>query len=167
MIKTNRDNNLYPDFVASSVLGISASELLDLSITHLVLDVDDTIVPRKGNMLSPKYMSHLRSLEQAGITLLIGSNSRRDMTSITADLDAILVPPSRHSFKPLKSYYRAIIVAARTSPDHIAMAGDRIMNDVIGANLTGLTSILVEPYARKLRFLDRWYLGLAQKKARK
>jgi len=161
MKKTNLKSIFYPDYIASSVLEIDVRELQKIGITHLVFDIDETVVPKKHNELTPEYIDFLQHLEKKEFILLIGSNSRRDLSEITQHLKSQVVKPSHLSFKPLKNYYQKIIDSTGTTPDRIAMVGDKLLNDVIGANYAGLTSILVEPYARQQKIRHRYYFKRA------
>lgn len=165
MKKTNRKSRFYPDYIARSVLEIKADELKEAGITHLVFDIDETIVPRNHHELDEHYIVFLQKLEKQGFTLLIGSNSRRDISNITRHMSAEIVRPTRFSFKPLSHYYRKIIFASQTDVSNIVMIGDKILNDVVGGNIAGLTTILVEPYAQKRGIFHRTYLKYALRKS--
>lgn len=166
MLKTNQTSNLYPDYIASSVLEITADELKRRGITHIAFDVDDTLVRRGDDTLSPKYLAHLQSLEEHGIGILIGSNTPRNIDNIINQLQGKIVRPTRFKFKPQKSYYGMVVQAAKTTPGHVAMAGDRILNDIIGANRAGLITILVLPFARPMGPLHKAYVHHSKRKAK-
>lgn len=166
MKKTYKNSIFYPDYIASSVLKIDIEELEKQGITHVVFDIDETVVPEKHNKLTKPYITFLQRLEEKEFILLIGSNSKRDFSEITQHINSEVVRPSHLSFKPLKNYYQKVIEATKTTPDHIAMVGDRILNDVVGANISGLTTILVEPYERKLTFLHKYYISRATRKSK-
>ena len=161
MVKTNQTSLLYPDYVTSSVLALQADELKKVGITHIALDVDETIVPKNHNDLTPEYIAFLQGLEKTGFQLLIVSNSGRDLRKITQHFNAVLVPPTSFAFKPFKKYFSMVITAAGTDAQHIAMVGDKVLNDIIGANHAGLKTILVEPYARRQKIYNRIYLTRA------
>ncbi len=165
MIKTNQTSIWYPRYIATSALDIAASELKLAGISHLALDIDETLVPRGHNKLADSYIAHLSQLENAGFQLLVVSNSRRDLQSIAQHFHAPIVRPTRGSFKPLPHYYQQVIAMAGTEPAHIAMVGDRLINDVIGGNLVGLVTIMVEPYARQQQIHHRWYFRRALSKS--
>lgn len=160
MIRTNQTLSIFPDYVSVSVLDLKTDELKNAGITHLALDIDETVVPKNHNQISKEYIHFLQLLEAQGFQLLIASNSRRNLSTIMQDIDAQLIVPSQTSFKPLKSYFSKVIEAAQTGSSHIAMIGDKIINDVVGANRAGLKTILVEPYARQQKFYNRLYLWL-------
>lgn len=159
MKKTVRKSSLYPDYITSSVLKIKADELSAAGITHLVFDIDETVVPKRYNQLTPEYILFLQGLEKKGFKILIGSNTKRDLSEITQHLNTVVVRPGGLSFKPFKSYFKKVIKQAGVKPEHIAMVGDRILNDIVGGNRAGLTTILVEPYARRQTSFHHWYIS--------
>ncbi len=155
MRKINKSSIFYPNYVVSSVLEIKPSDLFKLGITHIVFDIDETLVPKRKSTLSKDYIIHLNKIDKSGIRIIIGSNSRRNLDSITKHFNTQVIRPTIFSFKPLSSYYRKIIKFADTEPTHIAMVGDRIINDSIGANFAHINSILVLPINRKPGFLTK------------
>ena len=161
MRKINRKSILFPNYISPSVIKIDISELKQAGITHVVFDIDETIVPKNHNSLTKPYIKFMKELEREEFILLIGSNSTRDLSDITNVINAQVVKPSHFSFKPFKNYYKKIIKAAGGDPKKIAMIGDKKLNDVVGANIAGLTTILVEPYARRQKLFDRIYMKLA------
>ena len=163
MRATQKNSWLFPDYVATSVLELRPEELKKIGITHLIFDVDETVVPKAHNHLTKEYARFLQALERHGFKILIGSNSRRDLSEITKHFDGILVRPHHFSFKPLKHFFKKAVRMANVDKSQVAMVGDRIVNDVIGANNAGLTTILVEPYARKQSLLHRWYIQRLRK----
>ena len=47
-------------------------------------------------------------------------------------------------FKPSLSYYRKLIKLADLSPPEVVMIGDRLFQDILGANRAGINSVLVD-----------------------
>lgn len=167
MQRTNQRSILYPNYVAASVLEIDTKQLRQAGITHLAFDIDETVMPKKHLALTKEYNKFLQSLGRQGFTLMIGSNAKRDFNKIAKSINATVVPPSFMAFKPLKGYFRRLATAANTRTERIAMVGDRVLNDVIGANHAGLQTILVRPYARRQRAFSRFYFNQALSRVRK
>jgi HAD superfamily phosphatase (TIGR01668 family) len=163
MKRITNPSRLYPNFIASSVLDIDAATLLRMGITHLVFDLDRTLVLRGSNVLTPAYLEHLRNLQSAGLTLLFGTNSRRDTTDLSSALGVTAVRPQGLSMKPRRSFYGRLIAQTGTTPDHIAMAGDHIVNDVIGSNRAGFTSILVTALTHRPTLLQQHYIQFVKR----
>lgn len=162
MIKIIRANKLYPNYVADSVLQIRIDELVELGITHIVFDVDETLLQKGGSELPHKYIEHVHQIREQGIEILIGSNSSRDLSVLASEIGAVVVKPSTFHFKPLRRFYGKVVREAGVSADKIAMVGDRVLNDIWAANEAGLTTILVKPYRRKPGLFLGVYLWLAQ-----
>jgi len=154
---------IYPDFLVTSILDINTDLLRAYGITHLIFDIDETLVPKQGSQLSEEFERHLIKLRKAGISLYIGSNSRRDLSSIADVIGAKVIAPTLYSFKPLKSYYQTMIMETGVEAKYIAMVGDKIINDVIGANYAGLTTFLVDAIKRRPSCLHRKYIKFAQR----
>lgn len=161
MIKIIRANKLYPNYVADSVLQIKIDELVGLGISHIVFDVDETLLQKGGNELPHKYIEHVHQMREMGIKILIGSNSSRDLSKLAGEIGAVVIKPSTFHFKPLKRFYSKIVKGAGVHPDNIAMVGDRVLNDIWAANEAGLTTILVKPYKRKPGPFLHFYLWMA------
>jgi HAD superfamily phosphatase (TIGR01668 family) len=157
MIQITHSSPLYPNYLADTALDIDASVLKEAGITHIVFDLDKTLVERRGNTIAPEYIAKIVALQTAGFTILLGSNSRRDIQQILASIHSSGVQPIKFSMKPLPSFYRRIAHTAGTSPDRIAMVGDHILNDVIGANRAGFTTILVKGFRVRGSLLYRTY----------
>lgn len=164
MKKINRPHKFYPNYIAESVLDISAKELKAIGCTHLVFDVDETITPRRHDVLTKKVIDHINKLEKSGVVVMIGSNTPRDLSTVSKPINAKVVFPSRTVFKPLKSYYKRVIKEAGVPKTQVVMVGDRIMNDILGANHAGLTTIQVKPFKRKQGPILKRYIKHALKR---
>lgn len=158
MIKIIHKTKLLPDFIASSILDIDAHTLQNFGITHLMFDLDDTLVYHGNNEIPPEYSAQISQLTEGGFTVLIGTNTKRDLNKLATDLDVTILQPIGLSYKPLKSYYKRAVSAAGTTPDHIAMIGDRLINDVVGANRSNFLTVLVQPLSSNLNLFLRLYL---------
>lgn len=153
----DRQSWLKPDFVASSVADIDVETLKDSGIACLILDIDDTLVKHGGKKVDTLIISHLKLIRKSGIKLVIGSNTRRDISSIATSIGAITVSKKWWHYKPMGRFFYHLLASINLPPDKIVMVGDRIINDVIGANRVGIRTILVPPIKRKLGWVSRRY----------
>ncbi len=157
MIKINHKSVWRPHYIANSVVDLDRDELKRIGITHLVFDIDNTLVKKHSNSINLTYIKYLKSLSSSGFILMLGSNRRRSVKNIAKSIDAIAVQPHGISMKPFKSYYNQVRYRSDTLPAHIAMIGDNIVNDVFGANRAGLITIMVES-AIHTAFLNHCYI---------
>ncbi len=163
MIKLNKRAFWLPNFVADTVLDIDADALQRAGITHVVFDLDETLVRRQTNVLTPRYRRFIHGLQAAGFTVMLGTNSRRNVTDLSTSLGIVAVQPRGLSYKPLPSFYTRVMTVADASPQHIVMVGDHIINDIAGANLSGLTTVLIKRRHSKRSRLRQAYIYLAIK----
>jgi len=152
-----------PDYIAPSVHAIDLHALRALDITHLAFDLDDTLVTRRSNVLTNEDKAFLEGVRRLGFQIYIASNTLRTIETILQTIQAPAVRATLLSRKPFPGYYRRLIRATGTSPRHIAMVGDNIINDIYGANKAGLVTIFVLPQLRRHRFLSTHYINRAIK----
>ncbi|TAK89239.1 YqeG family HAD IIIA-type phosphatase [Patescibacteria group bacterium] len=161
MFKSKVKSAIRPHHVVDSVLHIDVAMLRQSGVRYVVFDVDETLVQSRKNQIAALKVQHINSLRQAGLNILIGSNSRRDLSAIAESIGAVVVPASRVVQKPRKKYYHRITEAAAVPPHQIMMVGDRLLNDVVAAKRAGLKTTLVRPVKRRpgmvFLFLRRRY----------
>lgn len=163
MIKIKQTKLFYPDYLAETILDIDGDELKKIGLTHLVFDLDNTLIHGGLKQVSKEYTAKINMLKQQGFSVFIGTNTRRDISVIQSMLGVSVVQPNGLTFKPLRSFFEEVITATGTIPDHIAMVGDHIINDVVGANRAGLTTILVDtPHLKASRFKQLYLQKLTQ-----
>jgi uncharacterized protein len=167
VIKIIKSSLWLPNYLADSILDLEIKTLKSAQITHLVFDLDRTLVKRRTNVMSPEYLKFIKKLKNAGYVIILGSNTRRDIDDLSKLLGIEVVRPKGVAIKPSKSFYARLISATHTTPEHIAMIGDHILNDVFGANRAGMTSIMVRPLHHKTSLLKRYYIKNALKHAGK
>ena len=139
--------NLYPKIYLQNVQEITYEMLEKNGILGLILDVDNTLIDYYKNM-PEGVLEWCATLKQKGIKFCIASNSNKKekVEMVAKKLD---IPYVYFAKKPLK---RGLITASNKmglESNKIAVAGDQIFTDVLGANRVGMFSILVEPIEEK------------------
>ena len=134
--------SLIPKRIVPSVCDLTPEYLADEGVDVLLLDFDNTIVPYTCDEPTEAVLSWLRSVQRAGVTLCVVSNTRRRRAP--AFCEKYGIPCITHAAKP---FQRGIRKAKELYPHakKIALAGDQIYTDVLGANTGGLLSVLVRP----------------------
>lgn len=158
MIKIARSKLWHPQYVVGTVADIDPHPLQAAGIECIVFDFDNTLVHHRVNAVPDVYMKHLQSLKKAGLQVLIGTNTRRDIRQSSVIVGAEVVRPAGLSYKPLPSFYRRVLAVTGTLPEHTAMVGDHVLNDIIGANQAGFTTILVRVLHKKTSWQYREYV---------
>lgn len=133
-----------------SVFVVTPQFLLERGIKALLLDIDNTLVPhgRLGSTQADleRVRVWIRPLLQAGVTLRIVSNALPDRIAFHArELGIKAVGTGGTAGKPFAPVFKTAIAELQLEPRVIAMLGDQVFTDVLGANSAGLYSILVRP----------------------
>lgn len=136
-------NFLFPTGLEKSFVDIKVSKLKNMNINAVFLDMDNTLsIPRTFKLL-PNVLSKINEMQQNGIKcIVISNNYRKNVEPLAKKLD---LPFVSFSMKP---FGRGFIMAKRRvneKSENILVVGDQIFTDIVGANLFGMKSILLEP----------------------
>ena len=133
----------YPTVRKHRITDITADDLRALGVRGLLLDVDNTLTRYKSQELDPAVAAWLQRMQQQGIALTVVSNGL----------------PRRGRPFAQKIGLRCIAFACKPSPvgylrgarrlglprRQCAIVGDQMFTDVVGANLCGMRSIMLDP----------------------
>lgn len=139
--------NLYPKIYLKKVQEITYKMLKENDILGVILDVDNTLIDYYKNM--PEGIQEwCEGLKKEGIKFCIASNSnKKEKVEMVANrLD---IPYIYFAKKPLKNGLRKACIIMELEPKNVAVVGDQIFTDVLGANRCKMYSILVEPIEEK------------------
>ena len=123
------------------------------NIKGLILDVDNTLINLERKM--PEGISNwAKDLQDKGIKICILSNSNK-MEKVGAVAHIINAPYIFFGKKPLKSGFLRAQKLLKLNSENIAVVGDQIFTDIIGANRCNMFSILVKPIEEKDYLITR------------
>jgi len=157
---------LWPKARVRRVTELTPEWLAERGLGGLVVDLDNTLVPYG---VRPPAEGELaawnRALAEAGIPVLIVSNAKRGRTRAWAE--ALEREGWGLAGKPFPWSLRRAVQKMGLAPREVAVAGDQLFTDVLGANLIGAYSVLVEPiepkkglpHTRWVRALERRVLA--------
>ena len=138
---------LYPNEYLNSVKDINLDLLKKNNIKGLILDVDNTLINLDKKM--PAGVSDwTKKLKNNGIKICILSNSNK-IEKVEAVAKILDVPYIFFGKKPLKSGFLRAKEILKLDNKNIAVVGDQIFTDIIGANRCNMFSILVKPIEEK------------------
>lgn len=144
---------LYPKEYLSSVKDITIDMLNKNNIKGLILDVDNTLISLDKVM--PEGIERwAKELKNNGIKICILSNSNK-INKVEAVAKIIEVPYIFFGKKPLKAGFIRAKNILKLQEKNIAVVGDQIFTDVIGANRCNMFSILVKPIEEKDYLITR------------
>jgi len=134
--------SLLPKIVTDALTDLTPEFLQEKGIRLLMLDFDNTIVPYTTSEPTEKMAAWLQNMVSSDITLCVVSNSHKDRVKIFCK--AYGIPCITHANKPFSKGIRECLNQFRISPEQCALVGDQIYTDTLGANSTGVRSILVK-----------------------
>ena len=132
---------LLPTVIADALTDLTPEFLQSRGIRLLMLDFDNTIVPYTTSTPTEQMRAWLQKMQSADIRLCIVSNSRKPRVREFCKnygLDCIT-----HAKKPFSRGIRQCLQRYAEEPSACALVGDQIFTDTLGANCTGVRSILV------------------------
>lgn len=148
-----------PKFIAPSVDMVDFGYLKRLGVRAVLIDLDGTVVARRQYRVGPDIR---RKLKDQPLPLYIATNrpKSRGLRDLELQLNARgAVHPHGLAGKPFASYYRRAARQLKLRPHQLAMIGDRYIQDIIGANLAGLQTVLVHKLDKPVNWLDAWLSG--------
>jgi uncharacterized protein len=139
-----------PKDLINTVFEITPAFLEQRGLKALLLDIDNTIVPHGKLESSDLDLERVRvwlaPLKNAGITLRFVSNALPTRIRFHAEALGIkAVGTGNTAGKPFAPAFQTAIAELGLPPKQIAMLGDQVFTDVLGANNAGMYSILVRP----------------------
>ena len=130
-----------------SVYDINYDLLKKENIKLIGFDLDNTLVPHYTKYPSKEIKEILNKLNAMGfVVIIISNNNKIRVEKFVEDLD---VDGFYGCKKPLKFIYKEILNKYSVQPDEIALVGDQIFTDVLGANRMKMISVLVDKIADK------------------
>jgi hypothetical protein len=138
---------LRPDQYLTSVRALDFQALRSSGVDSLLLDLDNTLLPRDGSGIPDDILEWLGDAHEAGFALcLVSNNWHAHVRDIAADLG---LPIVAKALKPFPFAFRRAIRLLGTEARRCAVVGDQLFTDVIGGKLIGATTVLVRPLSRR------------------
>ena len=137
----------YPDAYFKNAKQITTEFLNKNNIKALILDLDNTLIDYDRNM-PEGIIEWANELKKNGIKLYIvtNTNKKKKTESVSKKLD---IQYNYFATKPLKFGLLKAQKKLKEKPENIAVVGDQLFTDVLGANRCKMFSILVDPIAER------------------
>lgn len=134
---------LKPTIALNDVTRISADLLKDRGIRGLLLDLDNTLTTHNNPEPKPEVMAWLDEMKRSGISLMIVSNNKHARVKPFAE--RLKLDFESSGKKPIPVGFRRAEERMGLSHEEIAVVGDQLYTDILGANLGRYKSIFVFP----------------------
>ena len=155
---------LSPDYYLESVHSIDLAGFKAEGIDTLLMDLDNTLLPRDSNVVPEALRAWALDLETAGFRVCLVSNNWHERVKTVADeLGFSLVAKA---VKPLPFAFLRALKLVGSTRSRAAVVGDQVFTDVLGGRLLGMRTVLVLPLSHSdlphtlfLRRLERLVLA--------
>lgn len=144
-------SKLKPNMYKKNIFAIDYQKLKDkYNIKVLLFDFDNTIIEYGEETLNKKAKNLFKSLKEEFIVYIISNSfNSKKLLNMSTELD---VPHIGRSMKPLSRGYKKLNFKSIKN-NEIAMIGDQLLTDVLGANRMGYFSVLVDPITKDKELL--------------
>ena len=134
---------LTPSLYLETIYDLPLEWLTEHSITSVITDLDNTLVPWRDYRVASELSDWFDSLHEHGFKTLILTNARPapTITKLSKSLNTKLVVGAR---KPVSRFFRKALETLNARPHETCVIGDQIFTDVLGGNIIGCHTILVE-----------------------
>ena len=133
---------LYPGEYIDSTYSIDFDKLYKEGYRGIIFDIDNTLVTH-GSPADERAIALFKHLKELGFSCLVLSNNKEPRVKSFAK--QLGIKYIYKAGKPKPSGYRTAMERLGTDTKNTLFVGDQIFTDIIGANLTGIRSILVAP----------------------
>lgn len=116
-------------------------------IRGVILDLDNTIVPWNALQPTPAVERWIAALVDSGVQVCIVSNNFTGR--VRAIAEHLNIPVVTGAIKPTPWAFRKAMRVMGTTSQETALVGDQLFTDVLGGNLLGVRTILVDPLSAR------------------
>jgi len=153
-----------PDEYLTDVLAIDLDRLRSDGIEALIMDLDNTLLPRDTSIVPPEVDAWVRALPDAGFRVCFVSNNFHErVVEVAAEFGLPLVAKA---VKPLPFAFLKAFKTIGVRRRHSAFVGDQYFTDILGGKFLGCRTIMVVPQSASdlphtllLRRLERLIMG--------
>ena len=136
--------SLRPDRLLAAYDNVTPALLEEKGVHLLLCDLDYTLAPKSVKTPPQGVKAWIDGLKAAGITVMILSNNRNP-ARVERFCRELGISYEGHAGKPSARGFRRAMARVGVTPEETAMLGDKLLTDVLAANLAGVTALMVEP----------------------
>ena len=131
----------------SSVPAIDVDELAHMGVRAILLDRDNTCVPRDAEHAPQAVLDWLDHARELGLELCLVSNNFHSSQVAQSERE-LGVQKVDHAMKPAPFAIWTALKRLGIPREAAVLVGDQVFTDVMAGNLAGVRTILVRPQSR-------------------
>ena len=153
-----------PDLYLRSVHDIDLDALRDQGVDTMLMDLDNTLLPRDTSVVPDDLKQWAAALNQRGFKVVLVSNNWHERVhTVAGELGFKLVAKA---VKPLPFAFLRALSLVGSSRRQAVVVGDQMFTDVLGGKLLGMKTVMVLPLSASdlphtlmLRHVEKVLLG--------
>lgn len=145
---------LFPDMYYKNVQSIELKELEENGVKGIAIDVDNTLIDYTQEV-SDEVIEWVKKVKEAGykICILSNSNNKNKVEKVANILNLNYIMVAK---KPFKTGFKKVLKQLNLAEENVAVIGDQVFTDILGANRMNMISIYVEPINKKEYWYTKW-----------
>ncbi|MGM0413898.1 MAG: YqeG family HAD IIIA-type phosphatase [Bacillota bacterium] len=144
-----------PDYHFNCMSEIDINLLKDSNIKGLIIDIDNTTMAYSSKELKVVIQDWISEIDNKNFEIVFVSNTIPERVEFVGDY--FNKPAYGYAAKPFRFAFNKAINHLKLPNEKIAIIGDQIFTDILGGNLTGFMTILVEPIEKNDFFLTKFF----------
>lgn len=138
-----------PNYYIHRFDALSSTYLKEHGIRLLLCDIDNTLVAHDVALPNEQVISFLKGIQDAGITIVFVSNNVEERVKTFVEGCGLQAEYYPFAMKPLSKTYRKVLKKYQVQRNEVAMLGDQLMTDMLGANWMRFHTILTAPVVQR------------------
>ena len=139
-------DNFLPNKQINTIFDLQPEDLIKLGIKGVIVDLDNTLIPWNKAFATYEVKDWFELFGSSKIEVLIISNNQVDR--VTTFAYPLNMPYIGRAMKPLPISFTRACEKLQLDKSEVAIIGDQLLTDILGGNLAGLYTILVDPLVK-------------------
>ena len=135
--------NFVPDLMVGSIHDITPKLLSERNIGGVMVDLDNTLAAYNETEPGDEIIEWVRNIQKSGVKVSIISNNKQERVDRFNRKLGLEFNVARAN-KPFRRVFIEVAAAMGLTPDRIAVIGDQIYTDVLGGNMAGMYTIMID-----------------------
>lgn len=140
-------NSLQPCLRADKLENVNIDDLKSKGITHIWLDVDNTVSLWGEEYVSPQVCEWVKNAKEQSLEVYLVTNGNKSRVDNIADTLGIGFYKS--AGKPNKRALSKILCSLNIKKENLAIIGDQLFTDILAANRLGAMGVLLCPMCKR------------------